>query len=231
MSMMNPEIFNRTGLLIGNDNLEKLNNSGVIVFGIGGVGGYAAEALVRSGVGRLAFVDGDRVSETNLNRQIVAFKSTLGMNKAEVMKRRALDINPDADVTAYDLFYDESTEDLIDLSCWDHIIDAIDSVGSKLLLIENAQKAGVPIISCMGAGNKTDPTAFKAADIYKTSMCPLARTMRRELKIRGIEKLKAVYSTEPARSFNGQIGSLATVVSAAGMLLAHEVLMELTGRR
>lgn len=191
------EAFVRTELLLGRDAIERLQQARVAVFGLGGVGGYVVEALARSGVGALDLIDHDTVSVSNLNRQIFALHSTIGRDKADVAKERVLDINPDIQVTLWKTFYLPDTADQFDLTQYDYIVDAIDTVTGKLELIEQAQRAGTPIISSMGAGNKMDASAFEVTDIYKTSVCPLARVMRRELKKRGIKKLKVVYSKEP----------------------------------
>ena len=188
--------FSRTELLLGHDNMEKLKNARVAVFGIGGVGGFTVEALARSGVGTLDLIDDDRVCLTNINRQIIATRKTIGQYKVDAAKERILDINPDAVVNTYKTFFMPDTADAFDFSVYDYVVDAIDTVTGKIMLVEAAQKAGTPIISSMGAGNKLDPTAFEVADIYKTSVCPLAKVMRRELKKRGIRKLKVVYSKE-----------------------------------
>ena len=198
------DMFERTRRLIGAEALEALNDARVIVFGLGGVGGSAAEALLRAGVGHLTFVDADCVDETNLNRQIIATRETVGMPKAEAMRARALSIRPDADVLAVQAFYDAQSAGRFDLSAYDYVADAIDTVTSKLLLIERAVAAGTPIISAMGAGNKLDPSRFRVCDISKTSVCPLARVMRRELKKRGIDHLKVVFSDEAAAPAHGR---------------------------
>ena len=190
--------FSRTELLLGRNGMEALRHARVAVFGIGGVGGYTVEALVRSGIGTLDLIDDDRVCLTNINRQIFATRKTVGQYKVDVAKERILEINPDATVYTYKTFYMPNTADQFDFSQYDYVVDAIDTVTGKLELIMQARRAGVPIISSMGAGNKLDPTAFEVADIYETSVCPLARVMRRELKKRGIEKLKVVYSKETA---------------------------------
>ena len=190
--------FSRTELLLGRNGMEALRHARVAIFGIGGVGGYTVEALVRSGVGTLDLIDDDRVCLTNINRQIFATRKTVGQYKVDVAKERILEINPDATVYTYKTFYMPDTADQFDFSQYDYVVDAIDTVTGKLELIMQAQREGVPIISSMGAGNKLDPTAFEVADIYETSVCPLARVMRRELKKRGIEKLKVVYSKETA---------------------------------
>ena len=190
--------FSRAQLLLGKEAMETLAGSRVAVFGIGGVGSFAAEALARAGVGKLDVFDDDKVCLTNINRQLIALHSTIGKQKVEVMRDRILDINPRCVVTAHACFYSADTADSVDLSVYDYIVDAIDTVSCKLLLIERANAAGVRIISCMGAGNKLDPTRLEVSDIYKTSVCPLARVMRKELKSRGIPKLKVVYSREEA---------------------------------
>ena len=190
--------FSRPQLLVGEEGMQKLFQARVAVFGIGGVGGYTVEALARSGIGTIDLVDDDRVCLTNLNRQIFATRKTVGQYKVDVAEQRILEINPKAIVHTYKTFYAPQTADQFDFTQYDYVVDAIDTVTGKLELVEQAQKAGVPIISSMGAGNKMDPTAFEVADIYETSVCPLARVMRRELKRRGIRKLKVVYSKEPA---------------------------------
>ena len=188
--------FSRTELLFGKEAMEKLANSRVAVFGIGGVGGYTVEALVRSGIGKLDLIDDDKVCLTNLNRQIIATRSTIGKYKVDVMRDRILDINPKAEINVHKCFYLPETRDEFDFSQYDYVVDAIDTVTGKLMLVEQAKASGTPIISSMGAGNKMDPTGFMVTDIYKTSVCPLAKVMRRELKKRGIKKLKVVYSQE-----------------------------------
>lgn len=188
--------FSRTQLIFGKSAMEKLAVSRVAVFGIGGVGGYTVEALARSGIGALDLIDDDRVCLTNINRQILATRKTVGKYKVDVAAERIADINPDCKVNVHKTFYMPATQDEFDFTEYDYVVDAIDTVTGKLTIIENAKKCGVPVISSMGAGNKIDPTAFEVADIYKTSVCPLARTMRRELKKRGIDSLKVVYSKE-----------------------------------
>lgn len=190
--------FSRTQLLFGEEGMEKLYRARVAVFGIGGVGGYIVEALARSRIGTLDIIDDDRVCLTNVNRQIHATRKTVGQYKVDVAEARILEINPNAIVHKYKTFYAPQTAEQFDFTQYDYVVDAIDTVTGKLELVEQAEKAGVPIISSMGAGNKVDPTAFEVADIYDTSVCPLARVMRRELKKRGIQKLKVVYSKEPA---------------------------------
>ena len=190
--------FSRAQLLLGKEAMEALATSRVAIFGIGGVGSFAAEAIARAGVGAIDVFDDDKVCLTNINRQLVALHSTIGQKKVDVMRARILDINPRCVVTAHALFYNADTADGVDLSVYDYIVDAIDTVSCKLLLIERATAANVPIVSCMGAGNKLDPTRLEVADITKTSVCPLARVMRKELKARGIAHLKVVYSREEA---------------------------------
>lgn len=195
---MSNEQFTRTELLLGQDNVEALAKARVAVFGVGGVGGFVVEALARAGVGALDLIDNDTVCLSNINRQIIALHSTVGMQKTEAARQRILDINPDCKVTAYNCFYLPETADQFDFTQYDYVVDAIDTVTGKIGLVMQAQAAGTPIISCMGAGNKLDPTSFKIADIYKTDVCPLAKVMRRELKKRGVKHLKVLYSTEPA---------------------------------
>ena len=243
--------FSRTRLLFGPEGMEKLKNSHVAVFGIGGVGGYAVEALARSGIGALDLVDDDKVCLTNVNRQLYATRSTVGRYKVEVAEERIRDINPDCRVRIWKTFFMPDTQDQFDFAGYDYVVDAIDTVKGKLALVEAAKAAGTPIISCMGAGNKTDPTAFRVADIYKTSVCPLARVMRTECRKRRIRHLKVVYSTElpvrpledPAISCRGHCicppdtrkctvrrdipGSTAFVPSVAGLILAGEVVKDL----
>ena len=246
--------FSRTELLLGQEGMEKLYRARVAVFGIGGVGGYTVEALARSGVGTLDLIDDDKVCLTNLNRQIFATRKTVGQYKVDVAQQRILEINPKAVVHTYKTFYAPQTAEKFDFTQYDYVVDAIDPVTGKLELVEQAEKAGVPIISSMGAGNKMDPTAFEVADIYETSVCPLARVMRKELKKRGIEKLKVVYSREPpmtpiddmsiscrthcicppgtARKCTQRRqvpGSNAFVPSVVGLIIAGEVVKDLTG--
>jgi tRNA A37 threonylcarbamoyladenosine dehydratase len=229
--------FDRTEMLLGKEGMERLRRARVILFGVGGVGGYAAEALVRSGIGKLTVVDHDRISPTNLNRQIIALHSTIGRYKVDVMKERAADISPETDVEARRCFFLPENQEEFDFSAYDYVIDAVDTVSAKLSIIEKAKREGVPVISSMGAGNKLDPSAFRVADISETSVCPLARVMRRELRKRGIEKVKVVYSREiPASVEDGFTetgkavpGSIAFVPSAAGLILAGEVIRDLAG--
>lgn len=233
------EQFSRTQLLLGEEAMEKLRNARVAVFGIGGVGGYTVEALARSGVGQLDLIDSDTVSVSNINRQILATHSTVGRLKVDVAKDRILDINPNCVVRTYPCFYLPDTADQFDFSAYDYIVDAIDTVTGKLQLVQQAHAAGTPIICSMGTGNKLDPSAFQVADISKTSVCPLARIMRKELKKRGINHVKVVYSQEDALTPVGaeeemkllgkrQIpGSASFVPGAAGLILAGEVIKDL----
>ena len=235
------EQFLRTEMLLGSEALTRLQSARVAVFGLGGVGGYVVEALARSGVGSLDLIDSDTVSISNLNRQILATHSTVGMLKVDAARQRVLDINPACNVKIYPIFYTPDTADSFDFTQYDYIVDAIDTVTGKLALVERAKAAGTPIICCMGTGNKLDPSRFQVADLEKTSMCPLARVMRKELAKRGIRHLKVVYSQEEALTPTGweeeaaalgkrQIpGSVAFVPGAAGLLLAGEVIRDLTG--
>ena len=244
--------FSRSELLFGAAAMQKLQEAAVAVFGVGGVGSYTVEALARGGIGRIALFDDDKVCLTNINRQMIATRKTIGKPKVEVMRDRILDINPNAQVEIYPMFYTAENADTVDLSGFSYIVDAIDTISSKLVLIEKAKAAGVPIISCMGAGNKLDPTKFEVADIYQTSVCPLARVMRTELRKRKVDSLKVVYSKEPALtpladeanscknhcvcppgtkrkcSVRRQIpGSNSFVPPVAGMILAGEVIKDL----
>ena len=231
------EQFSRTEMLLGPEGLKRLEKSHVAVFGIGGVGGHAAEALVRSGVGTLTFVDHDRVSLSNLNRQIIALHSTLGMYKVDAMKQRALDINPQAEIETRRCFFLPENEEGFDFSRFDYVVDAVDNVTAKLLIIRRAREANVPVISAMGAGNKLRADLFQVAHIEETSVCPLARVMRRELRRLGISGVKVVFSTEqprlpePERMQGRAPGSLAFVPAAAGLLLAGEVILDLAEAR
>lgn len=245
--------FSRTELLLGNAAMEKLAGSKVAVFGIGGVGGYVVEALARSGVGAFDLIDDDKVCLTNINRQIIATRKTVGRYKTDVMKERILEINPDAKVEIHNCFYLPETKDAFDFKEYDYVVDAVDTVTAKIQLVLEAQEAGVPIISSMGAGNKLDPSAFEVADIYKTSVCPLAKVMRRELKKRGVKHLKVVYSKEKAlvpiedmaiscrahcvcppgaarKCTERRVipGSTAFVPSVVGLIIAGEVVKDLT---
>ena len=248
------EEFSRTARIFGEDAISILAHSRVAVFGVGGVGGYVVEALARSGVGTLDLIDCDKVSLSNINRQIIALHSTVGKYKVQVMKERVLDINPDAVVNAHQCFFLPETKDEFDFSQYSYVVDAVDTVTAKIQLVMQAQEAGVPLISSMGAGNKVNPQMFEVADIYSTSIDPLARVMRRELKKRGVKRLKVVYSKEPpiqpieivgaAGSENDSIdaaqdgvrqdalrravpGSCAFVPSAAGLIIAGEVVKDL----
>ena len=219
--------FSRTEALLGEQAMEKLKKARVAVFGIGGVGGHVVEALVRSGVGAVDIVDSDKVCLSNLNRQIIATESSIGKYKVDVMKERILDINPEAVVNVHKCFYLPETKDEFDFSQYSYVVDAVDTVTAKIQLVMEAEEAGVPIISSMGAGNKLDPTAFQVADIYKTSVCPLAKVMRRELKKRGIKKLKVVYSREQPVVKNAVPASVAFVPSVVGLIIAGEVIKDL----
>ena len=233
--------FSRTELILGSEAMQKLKDAHVAVFGIGGVGGYTVETLVRSGIGAIDIIDNDTVCLSNLNRQIIATHKTLGMYKVDAAKERILDINPDIEVTAYKTFYLPETEDQFDFTKYDYIVDAIDTVSGKIALAVNAQKAGTPIISSMGAGNKINADKFEVADIYETSVCPLARVMRTELKKRGIKKLKVVYSkekpitplenvqTDASAKRRQTPGSCAFVPSVAGLIIAGEIIKDITG--
>lgn len=248
--------FSRTQLLLGRESMELLADATVAVFGIGGVGGYTVEALARSGVGHFVLVDDDKVCLTNINRQIIATRSSVGKYKVDVMKERILDINPKAEVEVYKCFYLPENADDFDFSKYSYVVDAVDTVTAKIEIIMRAKACNVPVISCMGAGNKLDPTKFRVADIYKTNMCPLAKVMRREMKKRGVKKLKVVYSEEKslrpledmsiscrtncicppgaARKCTERRdipGSVAFVPSVAGLILAGEVIKDLSGVR
>ena len=227
------EQFSRTEMLIGKDGIEKLKNSKVAIFGIGGVGSYVVEALARAGVGSFILVDNDEVSISNLNRQIIATTKTIGKPKVEVAKERILEINPEANVEIYQEFFMPETEGIIDESV-SYIVDAIDTVTAKIELVLRANKLNIPIISSMGTGNKLDPTRFEVTDIYKTSVCPLAKVMRKELKQRSIRKLKVVYSKEEPikveqdKTTKKQVpGSTSFVPSVAGLIIAGEVVKDI----
>ncbi|MBE5905946.1 MAG: tRNA threonylcarbamoyladenosine dehydratase [Lachnospiraceae bacterium] len=245
--------FSRTRLLLGNQVMEELKGKRVAIFGIGGVGGYVCEALVRSGIGHFDLIDDDNVCLTNLNRQIIATRKTVGRDKVEVMKERMLDINPKVDVTVHKCFFLPENADEFPFETYDYVVDAVDTVTAKIEIIMRCKALNVPVISCMGAGNKLDPSRFKVADIYKTTMCPLAKVMRHEMKKRGVKKLKVVYSDEkPIRPLedmgnscrNNCIcppgaahkcterrdipGSIAFTPAAAGLVLASEVMKDLT---
>lgn len=244
--------FSRTELLLGKEQMQRLAAARVAVFGIGGVGGYTVEALVRSGIGAIDLIDDDKVCLTNLNRQIIATRNTIGRYKVDVMKERIMEINPDCQVETHRCFYLPETKDDFDFAQYSYVVDAVDTVTAKLQLVVEAGEKQVPIISSMGAGNKLDPTAFEVTDIYKTSVCPLAKVMRRELRKRGVERLKVVYSREPAmkpvkteedtRELHEDLaetghtgmqkkavpGSIAFVPSVAGLIIAGEVIKDLT---
>lgn len=231
----------RTGMLLGEEAVERLRAARVVVFGLGGVGGYTVEALARAGIGKLDLVDNDTISLSNINRQLLAVHSTVGMRKVDAAKARVRDINPEAEVTLWPVLYGPDTADRFDFTQYDYIVDAIDTVTGKLRLAEQAVAAGVPIISCMGTGNKLDPSRFEVEDISRTTMCPLARIMRKELGKRGIRHMKVVYSKEEALSPSGweeeaaaigkrQIpGSVSFVPGAAGLILAGEVIRDIAG--
>lgn len=228
------EQYERTIRLIGQAAFEKLRSSTVAVFGVGGVGSYAVEALARSGVGRIIIIDGDTVAQSNLNRQLIALQSTIGLSKVEACKARIADIDPSIQVETHYCFFDAETADGFDFSRCDYVVDAVDRVTSKLIIAQRCAAAGVPLISSMGAGNKLDPTAFRVADIFATSVCPLARVMRRELKARGISRLKVVYSQEKPQEVPAEEdcrkqspASIAFVPSVAGLIIAGEVIKEL----
>lgn len=229
------EQFSRTEMLIGKDALATLKKSRVAVFGAGGVGGYVIEALARSGVGAIDIIDNDTVSESNINRQIIALRSTIGLLKTEVVKKRVEDINPECKVTVYETFVLPENIDTFDFGKYAYVVDAIDTVSGKLAIIEKAYNEGVPVISSMGTGNKLDPTKFSVTDISKTSVCPLARVMRYELKKRGIKKLKVLFSTEEPIKPNtekderGKVppGSISFVPSVAGLIIGGEVIKDL----
>lgn len=248
--------FSRTELLLGKEGMERLKNARVAVFGVGGVGGYVCEALVRSGVGAFDLIDDDKVCLTNINRQIIATRSTVGKYKVDVMKERMLDINPDVKVQTYKCFFLPENADDFPFAEYDYVVDAVDTVTAKIELVMKCQSMGVPIISSMGAGNKLDASAFQVADIYKTKMCPLAKVMRRELKKRGVKKLKVVYSEEkPTRPIEDMAiscrtncicppgaahkcterrdipGSVAFVPSVAGLIVAGEVVKDLVNKK
>ena len=224
--------FSRTELLIGKDGIQKLQNAKVAVFGIGGVGSYVVEGLVRAGIGNFILVDDDKVCLTNLNRQIIATRKTVGKSKVEVAKERILEINSNANVEIYQEFFMPESKEILDNTV-DYIVDSVDTVTAKIELVVRANKLNIPIISCMGTGNKLDPTRFEVTDIYKTSICPLAKVMRKELRNRGIEKLKVVYSKEdpirPAESIEEKCkaGSVSFVPSVAGLIIAGEVVKDI----
>ena len=223
------EQFSRTALLLGESALQSLSGKHIAIFGLGGVGGYAAEALVRSGIGRFDLIDHDRVSVSNLNRQIIATHKTIGREKTEVMRERMTDINPQVEITVHPCFFLPENADDFDFTRYDYIVDAVDTVTAKIELILRAQAAGVPVISSMGTGNKLNPAMLEVTDIYKTSVCPLAKVMRHELRKRGVKKLKVVCSREePIKPGEGRTpGSTPFVPPAAGLLIASEVVKDL----
>lgn len=221
------EQFSRTAQLLGNENVENLFDKHVIVFGVGGVGGYVVEALARSGVGKISIVDNDVVNESNINRQIIALHSTVGMQKVEVLKNRILDINPECQVFVYNQFFLPENSKDFDFSIYDYVVDAVDTVTAKLEIIKKSKESNVPVISSMGTGNKLNPMGFKVSDISKTKVCPLARVMRNELKKRGISKVKCVYSEENPVIQTQTPASVAFVPPVAGLLIASEVVKDL----
>ena len=221
------EQFSRTAQLLGNENVEKLFDKHVIVFGVGGVGGYVVEALARSGVGKISIADNDVVNESNINRQIIALHSTVGMQKVDVLKNRILDINPECQVFVHNQFFLPENSNDFDFSIYDYVVDAVDTVTAKLEIIKKSKESNVPVISSMGTGNKLNPMGFKVSDISKTKVCPLARVMRNELKKRGISKVKCVYSEENPVIQTQTPASVAFVPSVAGLLIASEVIKDL----
>ena len=236
------DAFSRTERLLGSEAMDRLKQARVAVFGIGGVGGYVVEALARSGVGALDLIDHDTVSLTNLNRQIIATMETLGQYKVDAAEKRVLSINPKCIVRGYRIFYLPETADQFDFTKYDYVVDAVDTVTGKLMLIEEARRCNVPVISSMGAGNKLDPMAFRVADLYETEICPLARIMRKECRKRGIDHLKVVYSKEEPLTPTGPVeedlngrrslpGSIAFVPSTCGLLIAAEVIKDLTKQK
>lgn len=230
-----PERFSRSEMLFGSEGMERLRHARVAVFGVGGVGGYAVEALARSGIGTLDIIDNDKVSESNINRQIIALENTVGQYKVDAARERILGINPEMEVNVHKLFFMPDTASEIDFSLYDYVIDAIDTVTGKIEIIMRSKEAGVPVISSMGAGNKLDASLFQVTDIYETSVCPLARVIRRELKKRGVRELKVVYSKEKPLSLKKEVaekaenapGSVAFVPSVAGLIMAGEVVKDL----
>lgn len=221
-------MYTRTEAVIGSVAIAKLNKAKVIVFGVGGVGGYIVEALGRSGIGTIGLVDSDVVEESNINRQLVATNSTIGQTKTSIAKKRLEDINPEVKVDEYPFLYLPDTADRIDLSQYDYVVDAVDNVTAKLMLVEKCKELNIPIICSMGTGNKLDPSRFEVSDIYKTSVCPLAKVMRTECKKRGIKKLKVVYSKEePVKTGSRTPGSMPFVPGAAGLIIAGEVVKDI----
>lgn len=232
---MSEEIYQRTELILGKDGVQRLKTAKVALFGVGGVGGFAAEALARAGVGEIHLFDRDVVSESNINRQIVALRSTVGRYKTEVMAERIGDINPNIKVVCHNVFYLPENAEEYPLEGYDYVLDAVDTVSAKLEIVVRCKRVGVPVISAMGAGNKADPCAFMVGDIYSTEMCPLARVMRRELKARGVKSLKVVFSKEKPVSPKFREGeervpaSLSFVPSVAGLIMAGEVIKDIAG--
>lgn len=225
------KMFERAENLLGKENIEKLRHARVLVFGLGGVGSFATEALARAGIGTIGLVDNDKITESNLNRQLYALRSTIGQFKTDLAEARIKDINPETIVRKYNLFYLPETSGQIDLAEYDYIIDAIDTMAGKIELVERAEKHGVPLICCMGTGNKLNPSAFEVTDIYATSVCPVAKVMRAEVKKRGVKKLKVVFSKElPRKTKNAsEIGSVSFVPPVAGFILAGEAVKDLLG--
>lgn len=221
------EQFSRTAQLLGNENVKNLFDKHVIIFGVGGVGGYVVEALARSGIGKISIVDNDVVNESNINRQIIALHSTVGMQKVEVLKNRILDINPECQVFVYNQFFLPENSKDFDFSIYDYVVDAVDTVTAKLEIIKKSKESNVPVISSMGTGNKLNPMGFKVSDISKTKVCPLARVMRNELKKRGISKVKCVYSEENPVIQTQTPASVAFVPPVVGLLIASEVIEDL----
>ena len=221
------EQFSRTAQLLGNENVENLFDKHVIVFGVGGVGGYVVEALARSGIGKISIVDNDVINESNINRQIIALHSTIGKQKVEVLKNRILDINPECQVFVYNQFFLPENSNDFDFSIYDYVVDAVDTVTAKIEIIKKSKESNVPVISSMGTGNKLNPMGFKVSDISKTKVCPLARVMRNELKKRGISKVKCVYSEENPVIQTQTPASVAFVPPVAGLLIASEVVKDL----
>ncbi|MBO5118063.1 MAG: tRNA threonylcarbamoyladenosine dehydratase [Treponema sp.] len=221
------EQFSRTAQLLGNENVENLFDKHVIVFGVGGVGGYVVEALARSGIGKISIVDNDVVNESNINRQIIALHSTVGMQKVDVLKNRILDINPECQVFVHNQFFLPENSNDFDFSIYDYVVDAVDTVTAKIEIIKKSKESNVPVISSMGTGNKLNPMGFKVSDISKTKVCPLARVMRNELKKRGISKVKCVYSEENPVIQTQTPASVAFVPPVAGLLIASEVVKDL----
>ncbi|MBQ7960627.1 MAG: tRNA threonylcarbamoyladenosine dehydratase [Clostridia bacterium] len=229
------DAFIRTEMLLGKENMDKLKTAHIAVFGLGGVGGHVCEALARCGIGKFTLFDNDTVAESNLNRQIIATTETIGMAKTDAMKKRILSINPDAEIITNQVFFLPENADFYPLNKYDYVVDAIDTVSAKIELAVRAEKLGIPLISSMGTGNKLDPTQFKITDIYKTSVCPLARVMRKELKDRNVKKLKVLYSEEtPIKSVSSDgsrtPGSTSFVPSVAGLVIASEVVKDLISK-